>query len=173
MYVSRFQLVVPQGLQVAEHALAANPAVGEHGKIQAFSGTQAVKKYGISVEGSGATATGNINGSLTTYDYKALYSVYSLKDTENAKYWFIKYSKETSKDQLKKTFESSKTLKTNYNVDFTIQGNDYGITSVFITFEVIRLTLDGVSKDYVVTSPAAAGANNADGSSYQGKFKAE
>lgn len=170
MYVSRFTLVVPQNKHLSAHILAAD--AGDHEKIQAYQGTQAVKNYGITVEGSGVTANGNINGSLTTYDYKAIYQVYSLNSSESADYWFVHYSKDTSQDQLQKTFEDSKTLTTNYNVDFTIQGNDYGVESVFITFEVIRLVIAGVTKDFVVTNPAAAGANNADGSQYQGKFTA-
>ncbi len=171
MYVQRYTLVVPQNVNLSTHLLS--PDAGEHDKIQAFQGTQAVKNYGITVEGSGVTASGNINGSLTTYDYKALYSVYTLDSSVSANYWFVSYSKHTSDDQLQKTFESSETLTTNYNVDFTIQGNDYGVESVFITFQVIRLVINGVSKDYVVTNPAAAGANNADGSAYQGNFTAK
>jgi hypothetical protein len=169
MYIQKFQLIVPLNTNLLVHALAASE--GEHEKLQVFHGTQAVKNYGITVQGSGVIAKGNINGSLMTYDFKALYDVYNLKQTESAKYWFIPYSKDTSHDELKETFESSKRLTTNYNVDFTIQGNDYGISSVFITFEVIRLVLNGETKDYVVTNPASTGANNADGSTYQGEFK--
>ena len=171
MYVQRFQLIVPRNTNARMHALAASGS--EHDKIQVFHGTQAVKDYGITVEGSGVVASGNINGSLTTYDYKALYQVYTLKDTESTNYWFISYKKDTSHDVLQKAFESSQTLTTNYNVNFEIQGNDYGIESVFITFQVIRMVLNGVTKDYVVTNPPSAGANNADGSPYQGKFTAE
>lgn len=170
MYVSRFTLVVPQNQHLSAHILAAD--AGEHDKIQAYQGTQAVKNYGITVEGSGVTAHGEISGSLTTYDYKALYSVYSLDTSVSANYWFIHYSKDTSQDQLQKTFESSNTLTTNYDVKFDIQGNDYGVESVFITFQVIRLVVNGVTKDFVVNTPAAAGANNADGSQYQGNFTA-
>lgn len=170
MYVSRYTLVVPQHNNLSTHILAAD--AGEHDKIQAYQGTQAVKNYGITVEGSGVTAHGEISGSLTTYDYKALYQVYNLKTTESADYWFIHYSKDTSQDQLQKTFEHSETLTTNYDVKFDIQGNDYGVESVFITFQVIRIVINGVTKDFVVTAPAAAGANNADGSQYQGKFTA-
>ena len=173
MLVQRFQLVIPHRADPVMQALAPDFAAGEHDKIQAFQGTQAVKNYGVSAIGAGAFASGKIKGSLTTYDYKALYSVYTLKDSESANYWFVHYSKDTSHDELRKTFEHSETLTTDYDVDFTIQGNDYGITSVFITFEVIRLVIDGVSRDYVVTNPASAGANNADGTPYQGQFTAK
>jgi hypothetical protein len=171
MFVQRFQLVVPLKAKLVNQALAAD--AGDHNKIQVYGGTQAVKNYGITVQGSGVTATGSITGSLTTFDYKALYTVYTLKDSESANYWFVSYSKDTSHDVLQKTFESSKTLTTNYSVDFTIQGNDYGIESVFITFQVIRIVMNGITQDYVVTNPASAGANNADGSPYQGSFSAK
>ena len=173
MYIQRFQLVVPRNTNARMHALAANLDAGEHDKIQVFQGTQAVKDYGVTVQGSGVTASGNINGSLTTYDYKALYQVYTLKDTQSTDYWFVSYNNDTSHDELQKTFEHSELLTTNYNVDFTIQGNDFGIESVFITFQVIRMVLNGVTRDYVVTNPASAGANNADGTKYQGGFTAK
>jgi len=173
MFIQRFQLVVPYAVDFATQAVVPNLASGEHDKIQAYSGTQAIKNYGISVTGSGTTASGSITGSLTTYDYKAIYQVYTLKDTESADYWFVNYSKDTSHDVLKQVAESSKTLTTNYSVDFTIQGNDYGQNSVFITFQVIRLVVAGLTMDYVVTNPASAGANNADGTPYSGKFTAK
>jgi len=47
------------------------------------------------VQGSAVTANGHIDGSLTTYDYKALYQVYTLKESESANYWFLSYSKDT------------------------------------------------------------------------------
>jgi len=125
------------------------------------------------VQGSGVTATGSISGALTTYDYKALYQVYTLKSSESANYWFVSYSKDTSQDELKKVFESSQTFTSNYAVGFTIQGNDYGIESVFITFQVIRIVMNGITRDCVVTNPASAGANNTDGTPYQGTFTAK
>jgi hypothetical protein len=171
MFVTRYQLIVPRNVDLVEHALA--PAAGDKSTIQVFQGTQAVKNYGITVQGSGVTATGHIGGSLTTYDYKALYQIFTLKDSESANYWFVSYSKSTSHDQLQKVAESSQTLTTNYSVDFTIQGNDLGVQSVFITFEVIRVVYAGITKDFVVTNPASCGANNSDGSTYQGTFVAK
>jgi hypothetical protein len=168
MFVSKFTLILPRETTLERHALAAAP--GEHGKLQVFRGTQAVKNYGITVQGSGVTAKGSIEGSLTTYDYKALYQTYKLTDNESANYWFVSYSKSSSHDELKNVAEQSQTLTTSYHVDFTIQGNDYGVSSVFITFEVIRLVIDGVTKDYVVSNPASAGANLPDGSQYPGNF---
>jgi hypothetical protein len=168
MFVSRYQLIVPRNANLPGHALAADAS--EHDKIQAYQGTQAVKNYGITVEGSGVFATGSINGTLTTYDYRALYDVYHVDHKVSVDVWFLSYAKDESQDQLVKTFEQSETFTSQYDVAFTIQGNDHGIESVFITFQVIRLVINGVTKDFVVTTPAAAAANNADGTPYQGQF---
>lgn len=168
MYVTRFQLIVPQHLNLPGHAIG--DSTGEHDKAQAFRGTQAVKNYGITVEGSGVTAKSSIDGALTTYDYRALYDVYQLDHKESVDVWFLHYAKDTSQQELVKTAESSNTFNSTYHVDFTIQGNDYGIESVFITFQVIRLVIAGVTKDFVVSNASSASANNADGTPYQGKF---
>jgi mRNA-degrading endonuclease HigB of HigAB toxin-antitoxin module len=168
MYAQVSTLVVPVHV-TALNALAA--LSGGHDKIEVYSGNQAVENYGVSVQGSGAWAKGKIKGKITTYDYKALYQIYNLKDTESANYWFVSYSKSTSHDELKKTFESSKTVTTDYELEFEISGNDYGISSVFITYQVIRLQLAGQTKDFVVTNPPSSGASLPDGSKYPGGFK--
>lgn len=166
LYVESFTLVMP-GRPVGQSATAAD----EHGKIEAYSGQRAVKDYGISVKGSGAWAKGHINGSIHAYDYEAIYKVYDVDSSEKVNYWFVKYSKDTSQGQLKKVFESSQTTQLKYDLEFQIQGNDFGISSVYITYQVIRLTLAGVTKDFVTTNPANAGAVNPDGSTYPGGFK--
>ncbi|MCK8481041.1 hypothetical protein [Psychroserpens algicola] len=167
--VLNFHLVVPQ-----EHLLNVGEyAIQQHGKLQAYSGTQAIKQFGIDVEGSGATAKGHLNGKITCYDYKAIYKVFQLDDSESADYWFVTYKKSTSHDELKLVNSNTTTTTVNYDLDFTLQGNDWGQTAVYITYKVIRLTVDGVNKDYVVTNNASAGANNSDGSKYQGGFKAQ
>ncbi|MBL7703457.1 MAG: hypothetical protein JNM14_14495 [Ferruginibacter sp.] len=166
MYAQIFNLVLPAGMKL-EDAVAPQ-LMSEHDKIQCFSGTQVTKNAGITVQGSGASAQGHITGSLTTYDYKALYQVYNLKESESANYWFINYSKDTSHDELKKVAESSETATANYDLTFTLQGNDYGITSVFITYQVIRLVINGVTRDYVVTNNASSGAVDPSGAPYTG-----
>lgn len=163
--VERFALIVPTIGPKARLAAA------EHDKIECYQGNKATNNFGISVEGAGAWAKGHIKGTLEAYDYKALYQVYNLKDSESANYWFISYSKTTSHDELKKVFEDSKTVKTNYDLEFEIQGNDYGISAVYITYQVIRLALNGQTKDYVVTNPASSGAMLPDGNQYPGGFK--
>lgn len=166
MFAQIFKLVLPADMKLTDAVMPS--AMSEHDKVQCFSGTQVTKNAGITVQGSGASASGHITGSLDTYDYKALYSVYNLKDSESAHYWFVSYSKDSSHDQLQKTFESSQTLKSTYDLNFTLQGNDWGITSVFITYEVIRLVVNGVTKDYVVTNNASSGAVDPSGAPYTG-----
>lgn len=54
---------------------------------------------------------------------------------------------------------------------FKIQGNDYGISGVYITYQVIRLTMDGETKDYVVNNNDSSGANLSTGEKYPGGFE--
>ena len=162
--VEKFVLILP--IKAEKAFLGA-----EHDKLEVYQGNRATKNFGITVEGSGVWVNGNMNGSLEAYDYKALYKVYNLKDTESANYWFISYSKQTSHDELKKVFEDSKIVKIAYNLDFSIQGNDYGISAVYITYQVIRLALNGATKDYVVANSASSGAMLPDGNPYPGGFK--
>jgi hypothetical protein len=169
MYVTKFSLVIPVSKVPAVGALAMPGQ--EHGKIECYQGTQAVNNYGVSVVGSGSWAKGKIKGSITAYDYRAAYQVYNLKQSESANYWFVKYSKDTNHDELKKVFETSTTVTTNYDLEFEIQGNDWGISAVYITYQVIRLVLNGVTKDYVVTNPPSSGAQLPDGNPYPGGFK--
>jgi hypothetical protein len=42
---------------------------------------------------------------------------------------------------------------------------------VYVTYQVIRLTLNGMTKDYVVTNPPSSGAMLPDGNPYPGGFK--
>lgn len=169
MYVERAHLVVPIGKELEIHTLAASPQV--HDKLEVYSGTKAIEQYGITVEGSGSSASGSIKGTITTYDYKAAYDVYNIPYSESANYWFVSYKKDTSQGELKKTFEQSKTVPLDYNINFTIHGNDWGQASVFITMQVIRMVMNGETRDFVVANSASTGANNPDGSKYQGGFE--
>lgn len=166
MYVERFQLIVPAHKELSQHAVDLSSST-----VQAFSGTKAMQNYGINVRGSGASANGEMGpGTITTYDYQAIYNVYNLASSESANYWFVSYHKDTSHSQLEKTFQQEFTTTVPFDVKFTITGNNVGVTSVFLTFNVIRLVVAGVTKDFVCTNPENAGANNQDGSPYQGTF---
>ena len=74
--VEKFALVVP--VKAPKAFLAA-----EHGKLECYQGTRATNNFGITAEGAGPWVEGNITGSLEAYDYKALYKVYNLKDSES------------------------------------------------------------------------------------------
>jgi hypothetical protein len=66
-------LIVPKNVPKALRAAA------EHDKLECYQGSKATNSYGISVEGAGAWAKGKIKGTLDSYEYKALYEVYKLK----------------------------------------------------------------------------------------------
>lgn len=164
-----FNIQVP-----VEHLNDVNAYIqSEHEKVNAYSGTQAMEQYGISVQGSGSWVQGTMKGNIETYSYKAIYEVYNVPSSESTQHWFYKYKKDTSKGELKLINQDTKKINQHYDLKFTIQGNDWGQSSIFITYQVIRLVMDGVTKDYVVTNNNSAGANNADGSSYGGGFKPE
>ncbi len=167
MFVQRLNLIVPVGKSVNEILLNS----GEHDKIECYQGNKAVNNFGITAHGSGTWVKGTIKGSLEAYDYKAIYDVYNLKETESSNYWFVNYRNEKSHDALVKTFEDSHKVTLNYDLSFMIQGNDYDINSVYICYEVIRLVVNGVTKDFVVTNPASSSALSPDGSTYPGGFK--
>lgn len=167
MFIQRLNLIVPVGKSVDDILLSS----GEHDKIECYDGSKAIKNFGISVVGSGAWASGSMKGTIEAYDYKAIYEKYNLQESKSAGIWFAKFREEKSHDELKKTFEESHKVNLDYKLDFSIQGNDYGINSVFICYEVIRLVVNGVTKDFVVTNPASSSAISPDGSTYPGGFK--
>ncbi len=172
IYIERYMLAVPDMtiIPTGKLEMLAGPAAKD--TLEVYSGTKSIGQFGISVRGSGSWVTGSLKGKLTSMDYKALYEVYNLPTSESANYWFVTYSKNSSTSELKKVFEDAKAIDQDFDLKFEIQGNDFGISSVFITYDVIRLTIDGVSKDFIVNNANSAGANNQDGTKYNGGFKA-
>ncbi len=169
MYIEKFSLVVPAGLGIETAAIAEQ--MQEHDKVQAFTGNKVVSNYGITVQGSGAWAKGHIGGNMSGYDYKALYKVYKVDEHKSSGWWVFKYKKDSSHSELRKAAENLIKMNLTYDLDFEIQGNDYDISSVFITFEVIRLVYEGKSKDIVVTNNNSSGAMTPSGDKYLGEFK--
>jgi hypothetical protein len=159
-----------RGADLKQSDQLADSVVPQTDRVQIFRGRQAVKNWGISVVGSGARVRGSINGTIKTNDFKAAYQVYNLPTTSSAGVWFLKYSKASSVPELKQTFEKSIVIDASFNLTFELQGNDFGITAVFITYQVIRMQLNGVTKDFVVTNPESAGAASPDGTKYPGDF---
>jgi hypothetical protein len=170
MFVQQFKYVVRADSTGDASSSLLTLADNTQSKIECYSGTQDVHDYGVEAVGSGATVTGTISGSIQAYDYKAIYDVYTLNSSESTQHWFYNYSEDSSQDVLQKTFESSQTTNVDYALTFQLQGNDFGVTAVYITYAVIRLISNGVTKDFVTTNAASAGAANADGSPYAGKF---
>jgi len=138
--------------------------------VQIYRGRTIAKRFGVAVQGSGARARGRITGAFITYDYTAAYQVYNLPRSTAAKYWFITYSRSSNNSELRKVAENSVTGRVNYDLSFELQGNDRGITSVYIFYEVIRMKLNGTTKDFVVANPQSSGAVTPDGAPYPGGF---
>ncbi len=169
VYIEKYRLVLPAGMDIETAAISAK--MQEHDKVEVYTGNKAVSNYGITVQGSGAWASGHIDGTMNGYDYKALYKVYNTESHKSAGWWVFKYQEDKSQAELKKTFEQLRKVDLKYDLDFTIQGNDYGISAVFITYEVIRVVYNGITKDCVVTNNDSSGAVTPDGDKYPGGFK--
>lgn len=177
MEVSTYTLIVPVSLgsdfysncQCCNNPCCNNPCCNA---LECYSGNKSLGKIAIGVQGSGAWTSGTLDGTIKTYDYRQLYEVFNLKDSESAGVWFAKYQKIKSHDEIKEVSKLGYEVDMDYVLNFKLQGNDRQITSVFITYEVIRLVVDGVIKDYVVTNPNSASPKNEDGSDYPGGFKA-
>lgn len=169
MYVEKVRLVVPAELDSETAAISAR--MQEHDKVEVYTGNKAIKNYGITAQGSGTWVHGEVKGTMTGYDYKAIYQVYNIPSSKSAGWWVFKYSKDTSHSELKKVFEETRLVDLDYSLEFEIQGNDYGINAVFITYEVIRITYNGMTKDFVVTNNDSAGAKTPEGDNYPGGFK--
>ncbi len=165
MYVEKARIIIPKPIGMAASMR------NEHDKFECYQGNKAVQNFGISVHGHGTWAKGHMAGNIETYDYTTLYDVYNLPSSESADYWFVKYRHETSHSELKKAFEQTKKITTHYSLDFMIEGNDYDINSVFITFEVIRLVINGETKDFVVNNAQSAEPKTSSGGDYPGGFK--
>ncbi len=144
---------------------------GTHSKIECYRGKQKAGNVGVAAIGSGAWAQGSIHAEIETYDFKAIYDVYHLDEKTSANYWFVTYQKEQSHDQLVQTALDSKKINAKVDLNFILQGNDYGITSVYVYYQVIRLVIDGVTQDYVVTNPQSSGAGTPSGDPYPGEFQ--
>ncbi|WP_437561146.1 hypothetical protein [Sorangium sp. So ce542] len=161
---------MPTGLLTHFEPLAS--ADDTQDKVEAYTGVRRAQNYGITVGGSGAWARGHISGVIKCYDYRALYNVYQLNQNKAMKFWIFRYRKDVTQSELKKTFETSQEGNINYDLDFIIQGNNYSIGSVFVTYETIRLRYRGQTKDFVVINKQSAGATTPDGSPYPGGFQA-
>jgi hypothetical protein len=189
MFVTNETLILPETLELQQFGIGAaltregvqlrdalaDPSVAAlieeaPDNLQVYRGKSIAKRFGVGVIGSGASAKGKISGTYKGYDYQAAYQVYNLPSSTSAKYWFITYSKSTDNSELRKTFENENTTNLNYELEFTLTGNDRGITSVFIYYEVIRIKFNGETKDFVATNPQSSGAVSPDGSPYPGGF---
>lgn len=182
-------LILPETLELQQAGLAAalraegaprpdllaDPAlarlvVESPDNLTVYRGKTFMGRLGVAVQGSGARAKGKIGGTVASHDYDAVYQVYSLEHNVAAKYWFVNYSRNEKRDELKLVHENSVDQTFNWELEFELQGNDRGITSVWVYYETIRLKINGVSKDFTVTNGQSSGVTAPDGSPYPGEF---
>lgn len=184
MYVERYSLVVPVAVPTEEAAittvsldavesgdLSQAAAAQEQQKLQVFSGKRAVSRYGVEVEGSGASAEGRIKVRGRFHSHRTLYDVYGLPASDRIQVWIFNYSHDSSRSELREAINDSVVGNVDIDLKFRLTGNDFGITSVFVTFEAIRTQIAGVTKDFVTNNSENAKAVSPDGSPYPGGFE--
>jgi hypothetical protein len=154
----------------SEDALLGGAASSSGGKesIQAAVGHTKMAQYGVGATGSGSRVKGTISGTLKGYDYKAIYKVYNVKSSESSGVWVFKYQHDTSRDILEKTDGSNREVDLSYDMEFWVEGNDFGINQIYIYYSTIQLKTDTSTKQYIVTNNASASAADSSGNSYDG-----
>jgi hypothetical protein len=134
--------------------------------VKVEKGMSQLKSVEIGAVGPGAEIEGKMKGKITSYDYKALYKIYNLKDDQSVDVWIFNYKNDKTRSELKKVNESSDKLETDVDLKFKVKGNDKGISKVWIGFAVLRVTTDTTTKDYSVTNKNSAGATDEKGNKY-------
>lgn len=147
--------------------LGANPD-----KLQVYRGRWIAGYSSGAIGGSGGTlstgATGSISGTRLGYDYKEIYQVFDLPSDAPAADWFSRYLQASDTSTLKEVFRASRTTQLEYHLKYRLEPNNEGIPAVYIHYHIIRIALNGETKDYVVTNPASSGAVTPDGQPYPG-----
>ncbi|WP_157571437.1 hypothetical protein [Kocuria rosea] len=138
------------------------------GALQVYRGKRPITSSTVPVLISGGVTTGDINGTYFGYDYNDIFQIYKLTSTVPAEEWFRNYVSSSDNQNLKSIFEKSSTKKLSYQLKFTLYGNNEGVVTVFIYYDIIRITMDGQTKDYMVTNPASSGAVTPGGVIYPG-----
>jgi len=139
--------------------------------VKVEKGVSKLKSIEIGVVGDGSMVSGTLKGIVTSYDYKALYKVYNLKDTDSVDVWILNYKRDRSRAELKKTTETSNKVDTHVDLKYELKGNNKNITKVWVGFSVLRLKTESTQKDYSVTNASSAKGQTPDGNEYDVKFK--
>lgn len=184
LYVERYMLVAPQRVLTPDVAVGTGDVAAlERGalsrteldrdieKLQVFSGKRAVARVGVEVEGSGAFAEGHIKVRGFFHLHTTLYDVYQMPSSDRINVWIFNYSRDSSRSELREAVNNSTAGAIDIDLKFRLQGNDFGITAVYITQEAIRTQIAGSTKDFVTSNPENAGAVSPDGSPYPGGFE--
>lgn len=140
---------------------------------EAYRGFRATQGIAIEAEGSGAWAKGKTKpGRIKTADWKRLYQVYNIPTSESWDVWIAKFKHDTSHGELKEVFKQGGEIDSELpEFEFQLQGNDLGITSVFVGFRSLKLEYQGQTKIYTAPNKNNAQVKNQDGSDYPGGFK--
>ncbi|PWI04866.1 hypothetical protein DIZ27_42700 [Streptomyces sp. NWU339] len=163
-----FQLIAPD--PQAQPRITARSGFSAN-KVEAYRGFSQQKGFSITVRGSGTWVEGRMTGSITTYDYQALYQIYGLERNQSAGIWCFQWKNNSRTDELRKTFERSEQMTFNYDMKFRIQGNDFGINEFVVGFTTLRIDMDGQTKFFIVPNNASAGAQLPTGGQYPGGFE--
>lgn len=136
-------------------------------KLQVYRGRWIAGYSSVSIGGSGGTlstdATGSISGTRLGYDYREIYQVFDLSLAAPAAEWFRRYLQASNISALEELFRASRTTQLAYRLEYTLEPNNQGIPAVYIYYHIIRIALNGETKDYIVTNPASSGAVTPDG----------
>lgn len=168
MSFGRFRSITPMGAPMDPD----DPGAGSgQARVEAYEGTQIVKRYGVTAEGAGTWAKGRITGTILAYDYMAIYQVYGLTQHEPVEAWVAQYKQDATHTELIRVFQESMLLPIEFDIQFQIEGNDLGVAGVYLTYRVIRLAYTGVVKDFVVTSASGVEVTTTEGQRYPGGFQ--
>ncbi|BCY13376.1 hypothetical protein [Actinoplanes sp. L3-i22] len=133
-------------------------------QITAFHGFSSLQN--LVIQSQGFDLEGRIQGTLRTYDFKSLWTVYNLPSSSGWKVWALSFKKDTSQSVLKETFRSEQLIDVNIDIKFKVSAAALnGVSTLRIGFETLRLQLDGTTKDFTVVNGASGGAkdqNNGD-----------
>jgi hypothetical protein len=166
-----YQLVAPQP-QPQPRIAARSAFATQASKVEVYRGLSQEKGFSISVRGSGTWVEGRVSGSITSYDYQALYQIYGLERSQSAGIWCFQWKNNSRTDELRKTFERVEQMTFNYDMGFRIQGNDYGVNQFFVGFTTLRVDIEGQTKFFTVPNSASSGAQLPTGGQYPGGFEA-
>ncbi len=132
--------------------------------VTAFHGFSSLQN--LTIQSQGFDLEGRIQGTLRTYNYKSLWTVYNLPSSSGWKVWALSFKSDSSQSVLKETYRSEQLIDVAIDIKFKVSAAALnGVSTLRIGFETLRLQLDGTTKDFTVVNGASGGAkdqNNGD-----------